>query len=156
MTDSRNFVGTTIGLAVVAIAHALLTWPLFATATLFLGGATLAFVAEAVVVERGWLEHHVDPKLAGVPLYVLLGWPAAIYVALRVALLWTEGVAAVATAAGVATAHDVLVDNRGVSEGYWTYSDDLPGPRHGAVPWWNYAGWLAISGATAGVVVYLH
>ena len=56
-------------------------------------------------------------------------------------------------AAVIATAYDVLTDFRGVADGHWTYTDDLPGPRHRGVPWWNFAGWLTISGLTAAFAV---
>ena len=152
-TSSRTFAATTAAVGLVALAHAFLTWPLDATVALFGGGAVVAFAAEAVVINLGLLEHHVGPKLLGVPLYVLLGWTGAVYVAFRVALLATDGWAAVALGAVLATTYDVLVDHQGVEKGYWTYTDDLPGPRHRGVPWWNFAGWFAVSTITAGFAV---
>ncbi|WP_232701475.1 carotenoid biosynthesis protein [Halobacterium wangiae] len=152
-TSSRTFAATTVALGVVALAHALLTWPLEAVVALFGGGAVVAFVAEAVVINLGMLEHHVGPKLLGVPLYVLFGWTGAVYVAFRVALLASDGWAAVALGAVLATAYDVLVDHQGVENGHWTYTDDLSGPRRRGVPWWNFAGWLVISAVTAGLAV---
>jgi uncharacterized membrane protein len=147
--DGQRYAATTVALGVVALAHAALTWPGAATLALFGGGALVAFVAEAVVIDLGWLEHHVGPKLLGVPLYVLFGWTGVVYVAFRVALLGTGGWAAVAVAAALATASDVLSDPRGVADGHWTYTDGLPGPRFRGVPWWNFAGWLAVSAVTA-------
>ncbi|MFA1611025.1 carotenoid biosynthesis protein [Halobellus rubicundus] len=149
MTSGRTFVATTVAVGLVALAHAAATWPIAATIALFGGGAAVAFVAEAVVVALGWLEHHLGPKVLGVPLYVLFGWTGAIYLAFRLALLATDGWLAVVAAGTVATAYDVLTDHRGVEEGYWTYLDDLGGPRVRAVPWWNFAGWFAISCLTA-------
>jgi len=149
--SDRTFVATTAGLGILALLHAVLTWPPAAAAAFFAGGAAIAFVGEAVVINLGLLEHHAGRKLLGVPLYVLFGWVGAVYVPFRIALLVTDGWLAVALGAVLATAYDVLVDNRGVEDGRWTYTDDLPGPCHGAVPWWNYAGWLAISAATAGL-----
>jgi|AntRauTorcE11898_2_1112593.scaffolds.fasta_scaffold22548_2 hypothetical protein len=153
MTSERTFVATTAAIGVAALGHALLTWPLEATIALFAGGATLAFVGEVIVVNLGWLEHDVAPKLAGVPLYVLPGWTAVIYVSVRIAVFATDGWAVVPLAAALATVYDVLVDNEGVEEGHWTYTDDVPGPRHRNVPWWNYAGWFVISGSTAALTV---
>jgi uncharacterized membrane protein len=49
----------------------------------------------------------------------------------------------------LATAYDLFTDHRGVDEGHWTYTGDLPGPRYRGVPWWNFAGWLVISTVTA-------
>lgn len=153
MASGRQFAAITVGLGIVALAHALVTWPLAATLALFGGGAVVAFVAEAVVINLGWLDHHVGPKLAGVPLYVLFGWTGAIYVAFRVALFAVDGWPAVLLAALLATSYDVLTDHQGVANGHWTYVDDLPGPRYRGVPWWNFAGWFVISSLTAALAV---
>jgi hypothetical protein len=149
MLSSRRFAATTVALGFGALAHALLTWPPDATVALFAGGALVAFVAEAAVVGLGWLEHHVGPKVRGVPLYVLFGWTAAVYIAFRLALLVTDGWPAVVAAGVFATTSDLFTDHRGVAAGHWTYTDDLRGPRHRGVPWWNVAGWFAISSVTA-------
>ncbi|MCD2202450.1 carotenoid biosynthesis protein [Halobacterium sp. KA-6] len=151
MPSNRAFATSVAAVGLVAFAHAVLTWPPVAVLAFFGGGAAVAFVAEAVVINLGWLEHHVGPKVLGVPVYVLFGWTGAVYVAFRAALLVTEGWLAVALAAVLATGYDVLVDHRGVADGRWTYTDDLPGPRVRGVPWWNFAGWLAISAVTAGL-----
>ena len=153
MADRRIFAGTVVAIGIVAVAHAAVTWPLSATIAFFGGGAIVAFVAEAVAIDRGWLEHHVGPKLVGVPLYVLFGWTGTVYVAFRVSLLVTDGWIAVVAAGVLATGYDVLVDHRGVEDGHWTYTDDLPGPRLRGVPWWNFAGWLTISCLTAAFAV---
>jgi hypothetical protein len=153
MVSGRTFAATTVALGLVALAHAFLTWPLDATVALFGGGALVAFVAEAVGINAGLLEHHIGPKLAGVPLYVLFGWTGMVYVALRIAMLWVDGWRAVAIAAVLATTYDVLTDHQGVEQGHCTYTDDVPGPRFRAVPWWNFAAWLAISSLTAGLAV---
>ena len=153
MADSRQFAAITLALGIVALAHAALTWPVRATIAFFGGGALVAFVAEAVVINVGWVDHHVGPKALGVPLYVLAGWTGAVYVAFRAALLVSDGTVAVALAAGLATGYDLLTDHRGVAEGHWTYTDDLPGPRYRGVPWWNFAGWVVISSVTAALAV---
>lgn len=153
MPSSRAFALATVALGLVSLLHAVLTWPPVATVAFFGGGALVAFVAEAVVINAGWLEHHVGPKLAGVPVYVLFGWTGAVYVAFRVALLATDGWVAVAVAAVLATTYDMLTDHRGVSDGHWTYTDDLPGPRYRGVPWWNFVGWLVVSAITASLAV---
>ncbi|MFW5956198.1 MAG: carotenoid biosynthesis protein [Halorhabdus sp.] len=138
----------------MALAHAALTWPAGAVLALFAGGALIAFLAEAIVVHHCWLDHHLGPAVWGVALYVLFGWTAVVYVAFRIALLVTEGWIAVFVGATIATGFDSLTDHYGVEAGYWTYTDDLPGPRYRAVPWWNYAGWFVVSslsGALAGL-----
>jgi uncharacterized membrane protein len=142
-----------LALVCLALGHALLTWPRAATLALFGGGALVAFCAEAVVVALGWLEHRFHPQVLGVPLYVLAGWTATVYVAFRLALLVTAGWRAVALAAALATTYDALTDHRGVQADYWRYTDSLPGPRPRGVPWWNTAGWLAVSATTAALAV---
>lgn len=149
MNSRRRFAALTIGTGLVALAHAILTWPIEATLALFGGGIVVAFVAEAVVIHSGWVDHHIGPKLLGVPLYLLLGWTGTVYIVYRVALRWTGGWTAVVVAALLATGYDVLTDHRGVAEGFWSYTDDLPGPRFRGVPWWNYLGWVLVTGATA-------
>jgi hypothetical protein len=72
--SSLLFAVTTITIGLVALAHALLTWPLRATVGFFVGGALVAFIAEAAVINLDWLDHHIGPKLVGVPLYLLFGW----------------------------------------------------------------------------------
>jgi uncharacterized membrane protein len=140
-------------LGVLALAHAAVTWPLEATLSFFGAGAAVAFLAEAAAIRLGWLEHRVGPKVVGVPLYALFGWTGTVYVAFRLALLVVDGWPAVAVAAALATAYDVFTDHRGVAEGYWSYTDDLPGPRYRGVPWWNFAGWVVVSLLTAAAAV---
>lgn len=153
MDETRAFVGTTVGVGLIALVHALLTWPIAATAALFGGGAAVAFVAEVVAVNGGWLTHHRKPQLLGVPLYVLPGWTGTIYVAFRLASLVLAGWPAVLGAAVLATASDVVLDPGGVARGHWSYDTSTPGPRYRGVPWWNFAGWLLVSAVTAALAV---
>jgi hypothetical protein len=136
-------------LGAISLAHAALTWPVAATVALFGGGTLVAFTAEAVVIHREWLEHHVGPKLLEVPLYVLPGWTGAIYVAFRLAQTVAEGAMAVLLAALLATVADGLLDPFGVAAGYWTYTGGPRGPSYYGVPWWNAAGWFVVSAITA-------
>lgn len=153
MVSKRIFAATTTAVGVITLVHALVTWPLTATLAFFGGGALVAFIAEAVVINLGWLDHNIGAKAVGVPLYVLFGWTGTIYVAFWGALLVTDGWAAVVVAAVLATTYDAFTDHMGVEDGHWTYTDDLPGPRYRDVPWWNYVGWLLISCLTAAFAV---
>ena len=153
MPSGRGFAATTVALGTVALTHAAFTWPLYATLAFFVGGALVAFIAEAVVINLNWLEHHIGPKVLGVPPYLLFGWTGTIYIAFRLALLVTDGWAAVVAAGILATTYDVVTDHRGVEDGHWTYTDNLPGPRYRGVPWWNFVGWLVISCFTAALAV---
>lgn len=149
MPRHRRFAATTVALGAGTFLHGLVTWPVRATIALFAGGAVIAFVAEAVVIHLGWLEHHIGPQVFGVPLYLLAGWPAVVYLAFRIARLVATGLPAVLLAAVLATTYDIVTDHQGVESGHWTYTDDLPGPRFRGVPWWNFVGWLPITGLTA-------
>lgn len=154
MSRGRNFAGSAVLLGLLALIHAAVSWPIAATVAVFGGGAVIAFLAEALVINLGLLEHHIDPKVLGVPLYVLFGWTGTIYVALRLALLLSDGWIVVPLAGVIATTFDVLSDPSGVRAGHWTYTDDLPGPRYRGVPWWNFPGWFVISTLTAALGVW--
>jgi hypothetical protein len=153
MANGRAFAGTAVGIGALTLLHAALTWPPAATAAFFGGGALIAFAAEAVVIRLDWLDHRVGPQVAGVPAYVLFGWTGTIYVAFQGALLVSTGWTAVVLAGVLATGYDILTDHRGVAEGYWSYTDTLPGPRRHGVPWWNFLGWFLISCLTAGLAL---
>ncbi len=155
MPGERSFIGITVLLGMVAFVHALVTWPIAATIALFGGGAVLAFLGEAIAINGGWVRHHLGTTVLGVPLFVLFGWVGVAYIALRVALLVVRGVPAVLVAASLPTMYDVLTDHYGVEAGYWSYTDELPGPRYRGVPWWNYAGWFVLVGATTALAIPL-
>lgn len=142
----RRFAIVTAGLGIVALGHAVLTWPIPIVLAFFLGGLVVVFLAEFIAIRGGWVIHHIGPRLVGVPLYVLPGWLGTVYVAYRIALLAVGPWSAVPLAAALATGYDVLVDHRGVATGFWSYPEGTPGPRVQGVPLWNYLGWLAISG----------
>ena len=150
MDSRRRATLTFLGLAALALAHALVTWPLERVVVLFGGGAAVAFVAEAVVIRLGLLEHHTAPRVAGVPLAVVAVWPGVVYVGYRIALLVVDpGVPAAALAAVVATLWDLLTDPNGV-DALWSYPPaSLSEPRFRGVPWWNFVGWLLVVFVTA-------
>lgn len=156
MSERTRFSRSTIALGIIAIIHGLVTWPI-EVLIVFIGvGASIAFLAELIVIQGGLLTHHIGPKVMGVPIYVLFGWIAVIYVALRISLVVSEGIVAALFTAILATTYDILVDHHGVDSAFWTYTDDIPGPRHRSVPWWNFAGWFAISFMTALVTVVVY
>ncbi|QLG49257.1 carotenoid biosynthesis protein [Natrinema halophilum] len=153
MSQDRLFAGSAVAIGVLSMTHAAFTWPTATTLAFFGGGVLIAFVGEATAINLGWLDHHIGPTVIGVPVYVLFGWTGTIYVAFRISLLVTDGWMAVVTAGVLATTYDVLTDHQGVANGYWTYTDDLPGPRYRGVPWWNFVGWFTISCLTAALAV---
>lgn len=153
MDRMHRFTPTAVALGLIAFTHAMVTWSLSATVALFVGGAAIAFVAEATVVSLNWLEHHTHPTALGVPLSLLAAWPGTVYISFRLSLMVTDSPHAVVLAAAVATCYDALTDHLGVAAGHWSYMDDLPGPRPRGVPWWNFVGWFLVSGATAALAV---
>jgi uncharacterized membrane protein len=150
VTSGRRATLSFLGLAAVALAHALATWPLDRAVVLFAGGASIAFVAEAVVIRIGLLEHYTGPQIAGVPVPILAVWPAVVYAWYRIALLAVDpGVTGAVLTAVLATAWDALTDPPQVGD-LWSYPPSpLSEPRFRGVPWWNFAGWLLIAFATA-------
>lgn len=151
MDDRRRFVVGSLAFAIVALVHALLTWPLRSTLALFLGGVAIAFLAEAAGVRLGLLRHAIQPQVAGVPVVVVLAWPATAYVFYRGAvLLVPPGLPAALVAAGAAMVFDLLTDHIGVEQGYWAYpTSPVPGPRIRGVPWWNFVAWFILVFVTA-------
>lgn len=139
------------GLFALTLAHALLTWPAADALTLFVGGAVVAFAVEAPAIRAGLFTHHLRPQLAGVPVTILLAWPAVVYLSVRIASLLVEGpVAVAATAAVMGTLLDIVADPPAVEDGAWEYHrEDIPGPWIRGVPWWNFAGWLLVVFVTA-------
>jgi putative membrane protein len=149
-TTARRYVVSQVGLFLLTLAHALFTWPLADTLALFAGGIAVAFLVEAPSVRVGLFTHYLRPKVAGIPVSILIAWPAVVYLAVRVASLVVEGPIAVAGLAAVlGTLADALVEPGAVEDGAWRYSTMIPGPRVRGVPWWNAAGWLGVVFATA-------
>lgn len=151
MDIQRRYAWPIVGLGVVTLAHALLTWPPQRALALFVGGAAIAFAAEVVAVHLGLLEHQLEPQLLGVPVVVLIAWPATVYVALRLSLLVLPlGVGSAALAAALATLQDIYLDPRGVEDRAWRYPRvPVSVRRYRDVPYWNFAAWLIISFLTA-------
>lgn len=122
----------------------------------------------------GLLRHRLRPRVAGVPLAVLLGWYSAVAGSLGTAELVLarfaperdgrqvpdgRKVLLPALAAAVGTSLDLILDPYGLAAGLWEWSADgayareVAGPngRRG-VPLVNYAGWVALVSGT----VYLY
>lgn len=149
-STARRYVAGQLGLFLLTLAHALLTWPLSETVALFAGGLAVAFAIEAPAIRAGLFTHHLRPQVAGIPVSILLAWPAVVYLAVRAASLIVDGALAVAAIAAVlATLADAAVEPHAVAVGAWEYADVIPGPRVRGVPWWNAAGWLGVVFVTA-------
>lgn len=147
---ARRYVASQVGLFLLTLAHALVTWPLPDAVALFGGGVAVAFAVEAPSIRAGLFTHFLRPKVAGVPVSILLAWPAVVYLAVRAASLVVNGPLAVAGLAAVlAAVADAVVEPGAVRDGAWEYSEKIPGPRVRGVPWWNAAGWLGVVFVTA-------
>lgn len=151
MDIQRRYTWAVLGLGVVTLAHALLTWPPQRALALFVGGAAIAFAAEVVGVYLGLLEHRLAPQVLGVPIVVAIAWPAVVYVALRLALLVVPlGLAAALLTAVLATLQDIVLDPRGVQDRAWRYPRvPVSVRRYRDVPYWNFVAWFVISFLTA-------
>lgn len=154
---ARRYVGGQVALFVLALGHALLTWPPLDVLALFLGGVVVALALEVPAIRAGLLRHNLRPEVVGVPVSVLLAWPAVVYVSVRAAGLIVDGpVATAALAAVVATLFDAVADPPAAAEGAWEYPDTaVSEPRFRGVPWWNFAGWLLVVFLTAMLPVWL-
>ncbi|MFC6736675.1 hypothetical protein ACFQEQ_10555, partial [Halolamina salina] len=93
---ARRYVGSQIALFLATLLHALLTWPPSETVVLFAGGIAVAFAVEAPAIRAGLFTHYLRPRLVGVPVSILLAWPAVVYLAVRTASLIVDGPVAVA------------------------------------------------------------
>jgi putative membrane protein len=150
MESTRRATLSFLGFAAIALAHALVTWPHDRVLVMFAGGAAIAFVAEALIVRIGLLEHYITPQVAGVPVAIVAVWPAVVYVWYRIALVAVDpGISGAVLAAALATAWDAVTDPPQVGD-RWSYPPSaLSEPRFRGVPWWNFAGWLLIVFVTA-------
>lgn len=136
------------------------------SAALFALGTGLPAVGELLATgPLGLLRHRTRPRVAGVPLTVLLGWYCAVNGSLSVAEDALDALPLNAArrerllplgAALVGTSLDLVLDPAGLDAGLWEWTGDgayarkVEGPngRRG-VPLVNYAGWLLL---VAGVV----
>lgn len=150
--DSLLTLGSILS-AAGALIHGVIYWSVTGTTVLFGAGMVVGFGAELFVTSRGWLKHHVTPAIVGIPLYILCGWVVTLYVAIRASLFLFSGWEAALFAAVLATCYDMVVDHIGVHLGLWSYTGGPSGPSLGAVPWWNFAGWLLITGTIAGIII---
>lgn len=151
MDLQRRYGWPIVALGLVTVGHALWTWPADRALALFVGGAAIAFAAEVAAVQWGLVEHHLGPRVLGVPVLVVLAWPATVYLALRIALFVVPlGIGAALLAAALATLQDVVLDPRGVEDRAWRYPRaPVSASRYRDVPYWNFAAWFVISFLTA-------
>ena len=152
-THGRRFASIVALAGFMAIGHALWSLPIPAALALVAGGVSFAILGEAVVIRWGWLCHRIGPQIAGIPLYVPLGWIASIYPTFQLAAAVADGMGAVILGASMATGIDVLTDHRGVARGYWRYPPGSPGPRFRSIPLWNFLGWFVVALATMGLTM---
>jgi putative membrane protein len=143
---------TTAGIGVWALLHAGFVWGVAPAVRFAAVAIGLAFVAEVVVIRLGLLEHHTDPRVAGVPLVALLGWTGAIYVSYFLVGIVVDGSLRPVVAGVLATALNLGTDPNGVRDGFWTYPPSpISRPRYRDVPWWNFVGWFVLTTATTWV-----
>lgn len=140
-------------LFVGGVTHAILFWPIRAAIAVFLGGMIIVFVAEVIVAKGNLVIHHVEPKFVDVPIYVLFGWPATVYILFRLALFVGDGMVAVGLTGIIAVLYDIPTEQNGLEHELWEYTEAGRGPQFNGVPWWNFAGWFVISAVTASLAL---
>ncbi|HEY9077752.1 MAG TPA: carotenoid biosynthesis protein [Anaerolineaceae bacterium] len=148
--------------------HAVLTKGWKRSGLMFLASFIIAFIAEALGVNFGWIfgNYHYTPILGiqvfGVPFLAALAWEPILYAAFCITdilapnlegkrlswlrcipvYLWLSTVGALAT-----TAWDMMIDPIAVSQGWWVWHDGgayMPYLANG-VPVQNFIGWLGVS-----------
>lgn len=153
MDPNRRFVVLAFLMFGVSGMHAGLTWPVPATIALFVGGGIVVVLAEVAAFRYELVDHRIGPDIGGVPVYIPFGWTATVYILFRVVLLFTDAWLAAGVTAVLATLYDIPTEQYGLTQGLWRYTDEIPGPRFGGVPWWNYTAWLGISFLIAALAV---
>jgi uncharacterized membrane protein len=131
-------------------------------------GAGLPAVGELLATgSLGLLRHRTQPRIAGVPVAIVLGWYGAVHGSFTLAervlsrLPLDEAARSKALpplAALLGTSLDLALDPAGLEAGLWewkgdgTYAWEVEGPNgRTGVPLVNYLGWLALVGGTASV-----
>ncbi len=138
------------------------------TATLLALGIGLPAAGELLATgPLGLLRHRTRPRVAGVPVAILLGWYCAVNGSLAVAENALDALPLdetsrekllPLTAALVGASLDLVLDPAGLDAGLWewngdgAYASEIEGAngRRG-VPLVNYAGWLLLVGGVASV-----
>jgi len=160
---TRLTVGIVVAFAAAIAAHAIGSrgWRLGGAALAAVAG--IGFAAEAAGVHLGVPFGHyaygagLGPRLAGVPLVVvlawtMLAWPAAL-VARRLAC---HPAARVAVGAWALAAWDLYLDPQLVAAGGWRWRNPEPHlPGVPDVPLTNYAGWLLVATLVSAALQWL-
>jgi uncharacterized membrane protein len=132
---------------------------------LALGGGIPAIGELLATGPLGLLRHRTRPRIAGVPVAIVLGWYGAIQGSFAVArrVLRSPGerskkivMASVAALVGVSL--DLILDPAGLDAGLWewsydgSYAHEIEGTNgRGSVPLINYLGWAALVGGVTRV-----
>lgn len=131
-------------------------------------GAGLPAVGELIATgSLGLLRHRTQPRTAGVPVAIVLGWYGAVHGSFTLAervlsrLPLDEAARSKALpplAALLGTSLDLALDPAGLEAGLWewkadgTYAQEVEGPNgRTGVPLVNYLGWFALVGGAASV-----
>ena len=131
-------------------------------------GAGLPAVGELIATgSLGLLRHHTQPRIAGVPVAIVLGWYGAVHGSFTFAervlsqLPLDEAARSKALptlAALLGTSLDLALDPAGLEAGLWewkadgTYAREVEGPNERTgVPLVNYLDWFALVGGAVSV-----
>lgn len=160
-------IGYVGALLVFVVWHAVITKGWRRSLLMFASSFVLAFTAEALGVNFGWIFGHyyytgvLGFQVFGVPLLAALAWEPIVYAAYlmsdllsplvsalpqitrqRPTAVWMALIGALAT-----TAWDMMIDPIAVSQGWWVWVDGgayVPYVANG-VPVQNFLGWLGVA-----------
>lgn len=131
----------------LALGHAVVTWPASATLVVFAGGAAAATALEVAAARLGLQRFEGDLALAGVAAWIPLVRPASVYAAYRAAAIALDGSLFVAgLAAGIVGVAALRTDPDALDAGLWSFPPSgASALRHRGVPWWRFAARFAVA-----------
>ena len=162
-------VGFVAACLVFVIIHSILTKGWRTTFLMLSVSFVIAFTAEALGVNFGWIfgNYYYTPKLGpqlfGVPFLAALAWEPILYASYMITEIlvlpfspnhsssWLNRLISISSSAMIGaiatTAWDLMIDPIAVSQGWWIWSDGgeyIPYLQNG-VPIQNYIGWLLVA-----------
>lgn len=138
----------------LALGHAVVTWPAGPTLVVFAGGAAAATGLEVAATRLDLQRFEGELALAGVAAWIPLVRPASVYAAYRAAAIAVDGPFLVAgLAAGIVAVAALRTDPDALDAGLWSFPPSgASALRHRGVPWWRFAARFAVAFGVSVVV----
>lgn len=139
--DERATVAAGAAFWLLAVGHAVATWPVEAVLVVFVGGALAVAVVETAAIRLGLRRIHATHRVAGMPAWVPFVQPAGVYAAYRAGVVaFGGGLVASGFAAALVTFTALRTDPAGMATGLWSYPPSgVSALRYRGVPWWSFA-----------------